>query len=67
MLPWKAMYRAALARGVAADGFWRLSLKEWRWLVSANTTPALDKVAFETLLKQYPDNPIAEDNTDGAV
>ena len=32
MLPWADMMRAALAFGLSPQAFWRLSLKEWRWM-----------------------------------
>ncbi len=43
---------------LAPDAFWRLSLAEWRWLLSA-TTPAGDRLTlseFESLAALYPDD-----------
>ena len=34
MLPWSEMMRSALAAGIRPADFWRLSLKEWRWLAA---------------------------------
>lgn len=32
MTPWGEMLRAAARLGVGPEGFWRLSLREWRML-----------------------------------
>jgi uncharacterized phage protein (TIGR02216 family) len=53
MLPWPSMMRAANSAGVPPRHFWRLSLREWRWL--AGTGARLDRRAFEQLMKNYPD------------
>lgn len=39
--PWAAMMRTAARLGVGPEGFWRLSLNEWRMLTerSASATP----------------------------
>lgn len=35
MTPWPAMMRTAAILGVRPEAFWRLSLREWRWLTAA--------------------------------
>ena len=35
LMPWGEMMRAAMRMGVGPEGFWRLSLKEWRLLTEA--------------------------------
>ncbi len=62
MLPWGAMLRAALARGVSAESFWRLSLREWCWLAEMSGGNGLSREAFEALLV---DDLRAEDVSDG--
>ncbi len=51
MLPWGAMMRAALAAGLAPAAFWRLSLREWRWLAERNDG-ALPRADFERMMEQ---------------
>lgn len=34
MTPWAEMIQAAARMGVGPEGFWRLSLKEWRMLTA---------------------------------
>ena len=34
MTPWAEMMQAAARMGVGPEGFWRLSLKEWRMLTA---------------------------------
>lgn len=34
MTPWGEMLRSAARLGVAPEGFWRLSLREWRMLTA---------------------------------
>lgn len=62
MLPWGAMLRAAMARGVSAEAVWRLSLREWCWLAEASGGDALSREAFEALMT---DDLRAEDISDG--
>lgn len=52
MLPWGEMLRAALAAGISPEAFWRLSLREWRWLASG-AAPARGEL--ETLMARFPD------------
>jgi len=53
---WGAMLRTAVALGVAPEGFWRLSLKEWRMLTAQS--PGVVPMArgdVEALMKVWPD------------
>ncbi|MFC5342737.1 phage tail assembly chaperone [Brevundimonas staleyi] len=48
--------RTAVALGVAPDGFWRLSLMEWRMLTeTAVGTAPLGRDEFERLMATWPD------------
>ena len=40
MTPWGEMLRAAARLGVGPEGFWRLSLREWRMLAERPEAPA---------------------------
>ncbi len=62
MLPWGAMLRAAMARGVCAQAFWQLSLREWCWLAETGTESGLSRGAFEALMA---DDLRGEDIEDG--
>ncbi|MFN7164200.1 MAG: phage tail assembly chaperone [Hyphomonas sp.] len=53
MLPWGEMLRAALAAGLFPEAFWRLSLREWRWLAGSGASPA--QKSFEALMTRFPD------------
>jgi len=55
MLPWDAMLRAALTAGIAPEAFWRLSLREWRWL--AGKGEGMDGARLAALMGAYPDCP----------
>lgn len=50
------MLRAALQAGIAPEAFWRLSLKEWRWLTARDAAAPLERSAFERLMEIYPDD-----------
>ncbi len=54
MLPWADVWRRALGMGLSPDAFWRLSLKEWRWLT---LTPgqACAGADLGELMRAYPD------------
>lgn len=56
MTAWGAMLQAAVRMGVAPEAFWRLSLKEWRWLTA---TPAqaqpMARSEFERMAEAWPD------------
>ena len=53
MLPWAEMMRSALAAGIGPEAFWRLSLKEWRWLAARGT--GLKAGRLEELMAAFPD------------
>ena len=53
MLPWGEMLRAALALGIAPEVFWRLSVREWRWLCQGGEAPSRGDLAM--MMKDYPD------------
>ena len=50
------MLRMAVALGVSPEGFWRLSLKEWRMLtaVAPGAVP-MRREEVEALMKAWPD------------
>lgn len=54
MLPWPDMMRAALALGISPEAFWRLSLREWRWL-SASPHRPMSRTDFEALCAADPE------------
>lgn len=56
MTAWGAMLQAAARMGVAPEAFWRLSLKEWRWL-TAGPVQALPmgRSEFERMAEAWPD------------
>jgi uncharacterized phage protein (TIGR02216 family) len=54
MLPWPAMLRAALTAGITPEAFWRLSLREWRWL-AGNGGEAMSRARLAVLMGAYPD------------
>lgn len=53
MLPWGEMLRAALALGIGPEAFWRLSLREWRWLAQGGDVPSRADLA--AMMTDYPD------------
>jgi len=53
LLPWGAMMRAALSAGIGPEAFWRLSLKEWRWL--ARGGDAMGRGRMVDLMGAFPD------------
>ena len=55
MLPWSAMLRAALTAGIAPEAFWRLSVREWRWL--SGKGEGMDRTRLAALMGAYPDCP----------
>ena len=53
---WAARLRLAAERlGIAPEGFWRLSLVEWRGLTEATEPQALSRARFEALAREHPD------------
>ena len=47
------MLRAALSAGIGPEAFWRLSLKEWRWLARGGGDLPQNELA--ALMAAYPD------------
>ena len=54
MLPWGAMWRAALRAGVGPGEFWQLSVREWRWLAGAGEG-GMSGARLEGLMRDFPD------------
>jgi uncharacterized phage protein (TIGR02216 family) len=54
---WAGMLRLALGLGVGPEGFWRLSLKEWRMMTArpGGGTP-LGRAALEQMAREWPDD-----------
>ena len=57
MLPWAVMLRAALSAGVTPDAFWRLSLREWRWLAGEGDE-AMSRGRLAVLMGAFPDGEV---------
>jgi len=55
MLPWAEMLRASLAAGVPVGAFWRLSVREWRWLSMGAGQEKLGREKLADLMKYFPD------------
>ena len=53
MLPWPEMMRSALAAGIGPQDFWRLSLREWRWLAARGAGLGAGRLA--ELMAGFPD------------
>jgi uncharacterized phage protein (TIGR02216 family) len=53
MFPWGAMLRAALSAGIAPEAFWRLSLREWRWLAAQGD--GMSRGRMMALMEAFPD------------
>ena len=53
---WAEMMQAAARMGVGPEGFWRLSLKEWRMLTQAPgmATP-MGRGTLARLMEEWPD------------
>lgn len=66
LLPWAGMMRAAARLGVAPEAFWRLSLREWRWLADVGgVAGAMGRAELEALMAAHPDRPAMEETGDG--
>lgn len=52
--PWRTLLAVAASLAIAPAQFWRLSLKEWRALVSPQRS-GLSRDAFQALIEQFPD------------
>lgn len=54
---WGEMLRLAVRLGVAPEAFWRLSLKEWRWLTEAPMqTAPMARGELNALMEGWPDD-----------
>ena len=54
--PWDVMLRTALTLGLRPEGFWRLSLKEWRMLTAASESQQpMGRGDLERLREAWPD------------
>lgn len=49
------MLRAAERFGVTPEGFWRLSLREWRMLTAPPEQAAMSRGELERLAERWPD------------
>ncbi len=57
MSPWGEMLRTAARLGVGPEGFWRLSLREWRMLTDRPTAARpLGRRELERMLEAWPDD-----------
>jgi len=57
---WGAMMRAAGRLGLGPESFWRLSLKEWRWLTGVGEVAAMGRDELERLAERWPDEAAAD-------
>ena len=54
--PWAAMMQAAARMGVGPQGFWRLSLREWRMLTESEAgTAPMGRGDLERMAERWPD------------
>ncbi len=57
MTPWSEMMQAVARMGVRPEGFWRLSLKEWRMLAAGSVQAApLGRGELERMREMWPDD-----------
>jgi len=57
MTPWGEMLRTAARLGVVPDGFWRLSLREWRVLTERpNVETPLGREDLMRMAETWPDD-----------
>ena len=55
-IPWPEMMRLAARLGVGPEGFWRLSLKEWRMLTArAEAVLPMGRGVLEQMAERWPD------------
>lgn len=61
-MPWGEMMRAAVRLGIPPAAFWRLSLREWRWLTgtAGGEAVSLGRAGLDALMRHYPDDPGTE-------
>ncbi len=56
MTPWDEMLRTAARLGVGPEGFWRLSLREWRMLTArSEEAPPMRRSEFKWMAERWPD------------
>ena len=57
MMSWGEMLRASARLGLGPEGFWRLSLREWRMLTeqSGGVVP-MGRWEFERMAETWPDD-----------
>lgn len=56
MTPWAEMMQAAARAGVSPEGFWRLSLREFRWLTEVEGGGApMSQAELDRMREQWPD------------
>ncbi len=54
--PWPEMMRLAVRLGVQPEGFWRLSLKEWRMLTARpEALLPMGRGVLEQMAERWPD------------
>jgi uncharacterized phage protein (TIGR02216 family) len=55
-MPWGEMLRVAVGLGLSVEGFWRLSLREWRMLVAVpEGVMPLGRGELAALMEVWPD------------
>ncbi len=52
---WPSLMRLALAMGIAPEGFWRLSWREWQMLTAMPAQASLSRADFDVLMARFPD------------
>ena len=56
MTAWGPMLQAAARMGVGPEAFWRLSLREWRWLTAGPVqAQPMGRSEFERMAEAWPD------------
>ena len=56
VMDWGEMLRVALGLGVSVEGFWGLSVREWRMLTEApGVAVPLGRGELEDLMRRWPD------------
>ena len=57
MTPWGEMMQTAARLGVGPEGFWRLSLREWRMLTARPEGPApMRREDLRRMAEAWPDD-----------
>jgi len=56
MTSWPEMMRAASAMGIAPEAFWKLSVREWRWLtMPPGEAGPLGRAGLDEMMRRWPD------------